>query len=484
MLRKKNGFTLIELIGVLVIFAIITLIVTPLVMNIIRKAKISARKRSVDTYGRSVELAIASYLLDNGYFPTDLHTLNIEYSGNEVVCNVMVMKENGGLYMSQCRVNNVDVKDSNTDDGWYHYNTRDLEDFEYVDEYGKAIEISLKDYYDTNNTYPDAIASLTIDYTGKKIKCDSTINPDGTVYLTKCSVNNNEVLDETSDDNYYHYGKLVRGTDVLLKKVNDVSITNYSDGDIHEMYTFNHEATEQTEALTDYRYIGNDPYNYVTFNDELWRIIGVFTVEDGTGNKEQRIKIMKNNSLGNYAYDSNWNNDYSTATINTYLNADYYNNLSDAARKMIAETKYYLGGEQFGLTGPYGNGSTIYNWERGVKVLNGHSVNWVGKIALMYPSDYAYTYALGISETCFAEMGQCKNSNGYENTWMPVISGWMLSPRSDWSKSIAFVYYYSLRSNTESGNISAIRPVLYLSSSVKLTSGDGSEDNPYQLSMN
>ena len=117
-------------------------------------------------------------------------------------------------------------------------------------------------------------------------------------------------------------------------------------------------------------------------------------------------------------------------------------------------------------------------------MLNGHSVNWVGKIALMYPSDYAYTYALGISETCFAEMGQCKNSNGYENTWMPVISGWMLSPRSDWSKSIAFVYYYSLRSNTESGNISAIRPVLYLSSSVKLTSGDGSEDNPYQLSMN
>ena len=96
----KKGFTLIELISVLVIMAIIALIATPLVMNIIRKSKISARKRSVDAYGRSVELAIASYLLDTGTFPTDLHSLTIEYSGNTVVCNVMTMKENGGLYMS------------------------------------------------------------------------------------------------------------------------------------------------------------------------------------------------------------------------------------------------------------------------------------------------------------------------------------------------------------------------------------------------
>ena len=66
-LRKKGrGFTLIELIAVLVIMAIIALIVTPLVMNIIRKARISADKRSIDVYGRSIELAIASYLLDTG----------------------------------------------------------------------------------------------------------------------------------------------------------------------------------------------------------------------------------------------------------------------------------------------------------------------------------------------------------------------------------------------------------------------------------
>ena len=106
---KKRGFTLIELIVLLVIMAIIKLIVTPLVMNIIRHTKENARKRSVDAYGRSIELAIVRYLLDSGKFPTNeqLPNLQIEYSGSNVVCNVMAMKENGSVYLSECKVNGV-----------------------------------------------------------------------------------------------------------------------------------------------------------------------------------------------------------------------------------------------------------------------------------------------------------------------------------------------------------------------------------------
>ena len=102
--KKVRGFTLIELIAVLVIMAIIALIVTPLVMSIIRKARISADKRSVDAYGRSIELAIAGYLMDNGSFPTSIDQLTIEYSGDEVVCTTTQLNSDSSVYLAGCTV--------------------------------------------------------------------------------------------------------------------------------------------------------------------------------------------------------------------------------------------------------------------------------------------------------------------------------------------------------------------------------------------
>ena len=101
---RKQGFTLIELIAVLVIMAILALIVTPLVMNIIRKARIAADKRSIDAYGRSIELAIAGYLLDNGKFPTEISELTIEYSGNTVECETTQINPDSSVYLTGCTV--------------------------------------------------------------------------------------------------------------------------------------------------------------------------------------------------------------------------------------------------------------------------------------------------------------------------------------------------------------------------------------------
>ena len=130
-MKKKNAFTLIELIAVLVIMAIIALIVTPLVMSIIRKAIASADKRSVDAYGRSIDIAIAGYILDHAEFPDSLSQLTIEYSGNEVKCGVMALNEDAGAYLSECRIGNRDVKDSSTNDGWYHYEAKNMTVFDY-----------------------------------------------------------------------------------------------------------------------------------------------------------------------------------------------------------------------------------------------------------------------------------------------------------------------------------------------------------------
>ena len=102
--RKENAFTLIELIAVLVIMAILALIVTPLVMSIIRKARVAADKRSIDAYGRSVELAIAGYLLDNGKFSTSVDQLTIEYSGNKVECSTTQLNDDLSVYLTGCTV--------------------------------------------------------------------------------------------------------------------------------------------------------------------------------------------------------------------------------------------------------------------------------------------------------------------------------------------------------------------------------------------
>ena len=117
--KRKKGFTLIELVAVLVILAIIALIVTPLVLNIIRKARVAADKRSIDAYGRSIELAIAGYLLDTGKFPTSIDQLTIEYSGNEVVCETTQLNSDSSVYLTGCTV-------AGRSTGDYAYGTKEV----------------------------------------------------------------------------------------------------------------------------------------------------------------------------------------------------------------------------------------------------------------------------------------------------------------------------------------------------------------------
>ena len=89
------------------------------------------------------------------------------------------------------------------------------------------------------------------------------------------------------------------------------------------------------------RYIGADPNNYVSFNNELWRIIGAFnSIDDGTGNEETRLKIIRDESIGQYSWDNKLegigssisdfgSNDWSDSTLQVVLNSgDYYNRIN------------------------------------------------------------------------------------------------------------------------------------------------------------
>ena len=64
MKEKKNGFTLIELLAVIVILAIIALIATPIVLNLINKARKGAFARSAEGVLKASKLYYASSVLE------------------------------------------------------------------------------------------------------------------------------------------------------------------------------------------------------------------------------------------------------------------------------------------------------------------------------------------------------------------------------------------------------------------------------------
>ena len=174
--------------------------------------------------------------------------------------------------------------------------------------------------------------------TGKTVTCSSTGNGyDGATYkliFTVETVQYDKYKEAWNTNKSIVSMKPMNATALALKS-NPITITNYRDGNIHEMYTFSHEETEQTPALTDYRYIGNDPYNYVYFNCdsetnqseetcEVWIIIGVFDVDDGYGNYEQRIKLVRGNAFAiKMVWDDNsdgvYSNEWPSASLKIFL---------------------------------------------------------------------------------------------------------------------------------------------------------------------
>lgn len=168
-MKKKNAFTLIEIIAVLVILAVISLIVTPLVMNIVKKSKISADKRSVDGYGKAIETAISEYLLDTGKNPKSIDDLDIKYTGNEVNCGTRTLNSDRSIFLTECSVKGRKVKDNTTDDGYYHYGKQTIFNYEQY-QIGDEITYNGMNFYviansDANQDYVTLLKAepLTVD---------------------------------------------------------------------------------------------------------------------------------------------------------------------------------------------------------------------------------------------------------------------------------------------------------------------------------
>ena len=80
----KKGFTLIELLAVIVILAIIALIATPMIMDVIEKARIGAVKETVNGYIESIQNEVVVGLLEQ---TNDFKNTTCNLNNDEMICS-------------------------------------------------------------------------------------------------------------------------------------------------------------------------------------------------------------------------------------------------------------------------------------------------------------------------------------------------------------------------------------------------------------
>ena len=380
-----------------------------------------------------------------------------------------------------------------------------------------------------SNTFPSKE-----DYEYSKVVCENTNNtvtPTFNSDTWKLSLNvEEEKIDGNFNCNIYFKEKIKLASEVIIAKATEEN----NEG----LIKLEQPKTEQTPELTEYRYSGsNDEVkNYVTFNNETWRIIGVFPTEDASGKIENRVKIIREESIGDYSWDTSsssinrgyginqWgesgsyngadlmrllNPGYESESVNNSLywnrksgmcysfgentttNCDFSSTgLTENAKAMIDNAKWYTAAPNYNITT-----SESYIEERGIKVGTADEgisitklINWTGKVGIMYPSDYGYASSgCRNGEQILYEYDNsvCKSTNWlYKSTYY-----WTLSPYpgnkyyvrdirgpggngSDGSVDYSYAFYNR-----------NIHPVIYLKSNIKIKSGTGRSSDPYELSL-
>ena len=304
--------------------------------------------------------------------------------------------------------------------------------------------------------------------------------------------------------------KTTNTTGTLLSSAITAGVGTSGDGVITKVTDNN---TEQ------YRYQGNNPNNYVSFNNQLWRIIGYVPVclevspitEDTTINGtsfkqgeaqctkwENRVKIIKADPIGAYVYNESRygaanNIVWIGSSIQELLNSCYLGkkdvcskycyahsttqgvcnysqngiNENDSYGNMI-EGVYY----NMGMSNGYSSSSVVYANE--VK----KQVSEKSMTGLMYASDFGYAIS-----------GYTGNL-GYSSANSQMVNNWLFGQSYEWtmtafssSNPVYVNYNGGLNGINNAYNGYAVRPVLYLQSNVNKLSGDGSIASPYTLGM-
>ena len=408
-MKNKRGFTLIELLAVIVILAILILLAMPAVTNLMESSSRNTFKNEVLGIAKTMENAYTEKFGNGDVEP--------EISGNTKIHNIT----QGGKTYSYLCMTLQDMYDEqyikkNFGDKYTGY----VQMYVGEDSTQTIINITNGSYYiqgDLENISKDEYEPLKNQTDGYTITGTATCPESG---------ENPESLADTLG--YYLRG--LSSSDTVIQ----------DDGTIDK----------------NMRYIGSNPNNYVRFNNELWRVIGVFN-SNSHGQSKDLVKIIRNEYLdtmspdeisddtrdyGNtrdYSWDlnesgssSNWsqsslknilndgyfnsNSHYEHYRSSTYSWGDSYMTFSDfssvglsaAAKQMIQNVSWKVGKSNFNNDK---KPSTIYNEERA-----GTSWDDPGYVAIPYMSDVLYAssgYSGGSRQDCLANPIYTGDDNQY-----------------------------------------------------------------------
>ena len=441
MRKKKNAFTLIELLAVIVILAVILVIAIPRILDVIETSKKDSIKSSARMIINSAE---KKNMIDK-----------VNGSTEEVTCD-------------------------------------------------NSVKLSKEDYES---------CKITIDEEGK-----ATIN----------------LVGKGKFDGY----KCI-GTNDNLNCTKTESLKLPANAVLYIEYLYNNEETRTSNGLKkdntpdqNIRYYGSNPNNYVSFNNELWRIIGVF------GNN---VKLVRSEKLGNLSWDSSESsvnggygvNEWSQSDLKNYLNTMYYggaevtcyggrnNSTTTCPTNKLENTSKSLIDNHLWNTGAIDVTDTtivneetealytvpFYNAERGTKTgkicTSGTGCNdtverattWPGYVGLPYVTDYAYASSESDCETNM-NAGDIDFDNGIfnmtckKNNWMHhgtttdiEDATWFMSPFAspDVATVVWLVKGVGFTGRFDAADPLSAFPTIYLKSNILIESGKGTSSNPYIL---
>ena len=278
----------------------------------------------------------------------------------------------------------------------------------------------------------------------------------------------------------------------------------------------------------DYRYRGSDPNNYILFNNELWRIIGVFDENTHSIEDTHLVKIIRNFPITRALYaksisyfpDSDLHeiltsyyncddarekiycNRFSEETTNDYkgpnnVNCDFRNKCiknkemveenanwfigGNSKSQISSASKMYFGEKNYTYVPKYGSNPNPW-------ALSTKEANITLPVGVMYASDFLYAFPLECGNNCLSL--EWLNQN-----WLNMnLIEWTMTINTESTTLVYGLFYhipqslagFTFESNEVANNYyekANIRPTLYLKSNVYYISGTGTQADPYIIDI-